>query len=129
MSGFITVAVFSLPQDAYIAKLKLESEGMRTFLKDELTIQSDNFLSQAIGGVRLQVLAADVNRAKEILEEGGFIQPEYNSENKFLQKIDRFTKKIPLIGHSLFVVRLLLFVAIIFVVIVLVLSILGYWLM
>ena len=117
-SSFVTIAVFNLPQETYVAKLKLESEGISIFLKDELTIQTDNFLSQAMGGVKLQVLNKDVDRAREILVEGGFIQPEYNTENKYLNKIDRITKRIPFMSKSLFVVRLLVFVSIVFATIV-----------
>ncbi len=71
----VTVAIFPLPQDAYITKARLESEGIPVFLKDELTIQTDNFLSNAIGGVKLQVSESNVEAATAILIEQGVELP------------------------------------------------------
>ena len=68
MTKLVTIATFEYPQHAYIIKSKLESEGIYVYLKDELTIQSDNFLSNAIGGVKLQVNKKEVLRAKELLK-------------------------------------------------------------
>jgi len=67
MSKFTTIKVFEYPHEAQIIRNKLESEGIYVFLKDELTIQTDNFLSNAIGGVKLQVKTKDIKRAKEIV--------------------------------------------------------------
>lgn len=67
MSKFITIKVFEYPHEAQIIKNKLESEGIYVFLKDELTVQTDNFLSHAIGGVKLQVKKEDVEKSKEIV--------------------------------------------------------------
>lgn len=72
----ITVAIFPLPQEAYIIKSRLESEGIFSFLKDELTIQTDNFLSNAIGGVKLQVNEYDVEAATKILQDQGVELPQ-----------------------------------------------------
>ena len=55
MSKFVTVATFTYPQEAYVIKSKLEAEGIVVFLKNELAIQTENFLSNAIGGVQLQI--------------------------------------------------------------------------
>ncbi len=67
MLDFTTIKVFEYPHEAQIIKNKLEAEGIYVFLKDELTIQTDNFLSNAIGGVKLQVKAKDIKKAKEIV--------------------------------------------------------------
>ncbi len=61
---FKTLAVFEYSTAAQITKSKLESEGVEVILTDEVTIDADPLLSQAIGGVKLQVHADDYIKAK-----------------------------------------------------------------
>jgi hypothetical protein len=72
----ITILTFEFAHEAPIVKGKLESEGIPCFLKDELTAQVAPFYSNAIGGVKLQVIESDVPQAIEILKEGGYIKDE-----------------------------------------------------
>ena len=67
--NLVTVANFPLPQDAYVLKSRLEAEDIPFHMKDELTVQTDNFLSNAIGGVKLQVRPTDIERVNAILAE------------------------------------------------------------
>jgi len=99
MNNFITIATFEYPHEVAIIKSKLEFEGIKVFLKDELTIQTDNFLSNAIGGVKLQVLEKDINKAKEILKlfNVNVYQNNYKPQ-KFVLVFDSLTKKIPLLN-------------------------------
>ncbi|GAB5523765.1 MAG: hypothetical protein Roseis2KO_16370 [Roseivirga sp.] len=94
MDKMVTVATFHLPQDAYIIRGRLESDGIFCYLKDELTVQSDNIISNAIGGVKLQVHESDVKQALPILEELGLIEREFvighHAPNKGLPKELRF---------------------------------------
>ena len=69
MNQLITIKTFTYPHEAYIIRGKLDSEGIETFLKDEMTVQVNNFYSNAVGGVKLQVLEQDVERALEIIGE------------------------------------------------------------
>lgn len=64
----ITVATFSFPYEAHIARAKLESEGIPAFVVDEHTINAQWLYSQAMGGVRVQVPNEHAYRASEILE-------------------------------------------------------------
>ena len=66
---FHTLGTFEFPADVQIIKGKLESEGIRVFLRDEATINSDPLISAAIGGVKLQVYSVDKERAKQIYDE------------------------------------------------------------
>ena len=77
------VLVSTLPQDIYLARSYLESEGIDTWLKDELTAQVQNFYSNAIGGVKLMVQAADAGRARDLLTGAGYIVP--GEENRSLR--------------------------------------------
>lgn len=69
---FTTVAVFQYSSEAQIVKGRLESDGIEVFLADNLTIDTDPLVSNAIGGVKLKVLSTQVTEAKEILNS---IQP------------------------------------------------------
>lgn len=75
MPRLVTIATFQLPHQSYILKSKLESEGITVELRDELTVQADNFLSNAIGGVKLQVYEQDMEKALDIMKEGGYPAP------------------------------------------------------
>jgi hypothetical protein len=64
---FTTVAVFQYSAEAQIIKGRLESDGIDVFLSDNLTIDTDPLVSNAIGGVKLKVLSHQVIEAKQIL--------------------------------------------------------------
>ena len=64
----ITVANFSHPTEADPVVAWLESEGIECFLTNEHTVTMNWLYSNAIGGVGVQVKAADVERAHEILQ-------------------------------------------------------------
>lgn len=82
MQQWITIKTFTYPHEAYIVQGKLESEGIRTFLKDEMTVQVYNFYSNAIGGVKLQIPEEDVDTALAILGE----KKEVENEVVFLKE-------------------------------------------
>jgi DNA-directed RNA polymerase subunit RPC12/RpoP len=65
---FITIARYPYSTEAQIAKGRLEADGIQVFLRDNLTIDTDPLVSQAIGGVKLKVLAKDEEKAREILQ-------------------------------------------------------------
>lgn len=66
---FYTIASFEFSADVQIIKGKLESEGIKVFLRDENTLNSDPLISTAIGGVKLQVYSHEKERAIEIYNE------------------------------------------------------------
>lgn len=65
---FVTVARFQYSTEAQIIKGRLEADGIEVFLKDHITIDTDPLVSHAIGGIKLNVLAKDEAKAREILE-------------------------------------------------------------
>ncbi len=75
MSDWKRIMVFTFPQEAYTAKAYLESEGIEVFLQDEMTTQVFNFYSNAIGGVKMLVPDEQVNKAINLLIEGGYLTP------------------------------------------------------
>ncbi|WP_405384556.1 DUF2007 domain-containing protein [Maribacter sp. LLG6340-A2] len=66
---FYQLATFEYVADVQIIKGKLESEGIPVFLRDENTLNSDPLISNAIGGVKLQVYTKDKERAIAIYDE------------------------------------------------------------
>lgn len=75
-SEWTKIYVFIYPQDAYLAKAYLESEGITVFLKDEVTTQVFNFGSQAFGGVKMLVPTELAQQAIELLKSGGYVSEE-----------------------------------------------------
>lgn len=66
---FYTVTSSTYPADIQILKGKLESEGIPVFLRDENTINTDPLISDAIGGVKLQVYTSDQQKAVAIYKQ------------------------------------------------------------
>ena len=64
----VTVATFSTPAEAQLAKNYLESEGMQAFVADEESVAMAWYLGNAYGGVKLQVFEDDARHACEVLE-------------------------------------------------------------
>lgn len=98
MNDWVTIATFTYPSQAVILKGRFESEGIECYLKDELTAQVNPFYSNAIGGVKLQVMSQDVPKAVVILRELGYPVGDDESYETSVKKIVRFTQKIPIIN-------------------------------
>ena len=77
----ITVNTYTLPHELAIHRSKLESMGIDCFVRDELTVQVNNFYSNALGGIKLQVKESDFDDAREILKEQFDLKADY-SESK-----------------------------------------------
>lgn len=68
---FKTIARFQYSAEAQIIKGRLEAEGVQVFLADNITIDTDPLVSNAIGGVKLKVLSIQTEKAEEILQSIG----------------------------------------------------------
>jgi len=67
----LVVATFALPTQAEMARELLEHNGIDAHLRDQGFIGVHPWLSNAVGGVKLVVPAADAELAREILEDAG----------------------------------------------------------
>ena len=65
MYGRVTIATFAVPWEAHILRGRLEAEGFPTFVIDKGTGGTHQ-----ISSIKLQVQAADAERAREIMREG-----------------------------------------------------------
>ncbi|WP_097458626.1 putative signal transducing protein [Mangrovitalea sediminis] len=64
-----TVAQYAQLYEAHLARARLESEGLEVMIADEHTVTLQSLYADALGGVRVQVLDEDADRARAILEE------------------------------------------------------------
>ncbi|MEO8934824.1 MAG: DUF2007 domain-containing protein [Xanthomarina sp.] len=80
---FKTIARFQYSSEAQIIKGRLEADGIEVFLSDNLTIDTDPLISNAIGGVKLKVYSHQSEEALEILNSIGkySLDDEGNSIN------------------------------------------------
>jgi len=65
----VTIRQFRDLPEALLAKGCLESVGIECFLGDENLVRLDWFISNFIGGIKLNVKVADVENARKILDE------------------------------------------------------------
>jgi hypothetical protein len=63
----ITVANCLSLSEAHMIQSYLRGSGIDAFIPDELTVQNDWGLINAIGGIRIQVHPEDETEAKEII--------------------------------------------------------------
>jgi hypothetical protein len=82
----VTICRYRDLSEAIVARAVIQSAGIFCFLKDENLVRLDWQVSNFIGGIRLQVAAADVKVAEAILsqpipdtfsipDQPGFVQP------------------------------------------------------
>jgi hypothetical protein len=64
-----TIATFSKPEEAHLFRTRLEAAGIPAFVQDENFVQLDWLYSNAIGGVRVQILDDDLEATREFLAE------------------------------------------------------------
>lgn len=62
-----TIAAFSTPAEAHVVLTRLQSAGIRAAIRDEFTVTFDWFMSNAIGGVKIEVPEDDFEAALQIL--------------------------------------------------------------
>ena len=79
----VTVGSFTDPMQAHIAGGRLESEGIPVTIADEYFIWANWMLSNALGGVKVQVPANYEEQARKILsdiEQGEYVLEEDNPQ-------------------------------------------------
>jgi hypothetical protein len=69
MRELVTIRQFRDLPEALLAKGSLESSGIECFLADENLVRLDWFISNFIGGIKLNVRAADAENAQKLLDE------------------------------------------------------------
>ena len=118
MEDWVIIISFTYPHEAHLAKGMLENEGIEVMLKDELTVQVNNFYSNAIGGVKLLVKDSDYRNAYTFLTKSRYIIETNHTPGKLYSRFDKLTSKLPFIGNSMVELRMLIVVALALVIII-----------
>lgn len=113
MGNWVTILRFDMVHEAHMAKTKLESEGIKAIVENELSGQVYNIIRTS-DVIKLCVHNNDYEQAFQILKESGYIK-DSKTENKLLTKLDKITSKIPLLGKTIFEFRLIILVTILIV--------------
>jgi hypothetical protein len=114
LSNWVTIQTYTFPQEAYVIRALLEAEGFPVFLKDELTVQVQNFYSNAVGGIKLQVRDHDVSEATKFLQEtGNWVEDSLPDTLHFMRLADIYTAKIPLLGKLRIELRLMTLIVVV----------------
>lgn len=82
----ITIATFSYPEEAYLNRAKLESNGIWSFVADDHMVTANWLYSTAVNGVKFQVRESDAHEALTILK---------GSEEKFSESIGLESETCP----------------------------------
>ncbi|MBK1897819.1 putative signal transducing protein [Chryseobacterium paridis] len=69
MSNLTRFKFYENALEANRDKQILAERGIQSFIANEQLIQSDWLLSQAVGGIQLQVFEEDIEKAKQALED------------------------------------------------------------
>ena len=99
----ITLVTFDMPFEAHLAKGLLEVNGVTSFLTDEFTVGVAWHLSNALGGIKLQVAETDAERAVNLLKgrEREIADPDAEGGSPDAAKIERYPVETPLsIGET-----------------------------
>jgi len=105
--NFIQVATFTLPAELAVIRGRLEAEGIETQVKDELLVQTHNYYSNAIGGIKLLVRSDQVELTHEILESAGYKTTKTTAPSPTFQQLDAWTAELPGLKKLPFVIRFL----------------------
>lgn len=65
----VTIKTFSYDHETLIYEPRFKAEGIPYFLKDQKTVAIDPLVSNAIGGIKLQVNVEDEERARALVAE------------------------------------------------------------
>ncbi len=96
---FYTVAVFTYPTEVIVPRITLETAGIECITKDEETITTNPLLSNAVGGIKLQVRERDFQKAVAILKEAGVeIFQVSDTESIWVMRLEKLTSRIPILG-------------------------------
>ena len=64
----VTLVTYTYATESYVLVAKLEAEGIYCFVKNEHLISTQQFLSNAVGGLDVQVKEKDLEKAKAVLK-------------------------------------------------------------
>lgn len=94
MGKWVTILQMQDFTDTYLIKSTLEFEDIEVQLLDELSFQTASHLTHAGGGIRIQVHEENLEKAREILIEKGYMKRQEVVKPNILFAL---SSKIPII--------------------------------
>jgi len=73
MDNWIIAMTCTFPHEAHMIEGYLNSYGIETSLKDEMTVQVNIAYSYAVGGVKILVKDSEYDQSMQLLKVGGYI--------------------------------------------------------
>jgi len=89
MAKFVTIATFDTAPKAELAKNALGDAGISATLADGEIVAMEWMLSNAIGGIKLQVAGEDADRAALILSDHGELGDDLVSDGVSEEELER----------------------------------------
>lgn len=127
MEKWVTILTFKSAPEAHLIKTKLESQGIRVFLKNEYTAQLAPHTTEPASPIKMRIHESDVDEAVKILKEGGHLSGEQAKlpRSALINSIDQLTSKIPWVREQPLQLRVITAVAVVLVIIVVIYSLLA----
>lgn len=88
----VTLARFSSHPEYYVIQSRLESEGIEVFLGDDYSVSINPFISNATGGIKLNVRASQAEEALAVLKDFNENKQEQEDENEIMVQNRIFIK-------------------------------------
>ncbi|OOG38673.1 DUF2007 domain-containing protein [Rhodanobacter sp. C05] len=101
-AGFVQLKRFLTPTEAHVLLGRLHAEGIDAHTAGLQTVEANPLWTQAMGGVRIFVLASDQARACEILEDiqrGTYNQGESDVDSDKYDELSRAPKDVSTSSH------------------------------
>ena len=111
MEHYATVYRFSSSHEAELARTILLNQGITARLRDEHTLTMLNGYENALGGLRLEVPANELDRARLLLQLGQLIPVEPEAKPKFLEIVGDYLGRVPGFSYLSPMARILLAIA------------------
>lgn len=93
MDNMVEVARFTRPTDAHALASLLQSEGIECYVRNELTSQTLGMID--LGGVRVELLESDVQRALQVMLDNGYEIPREDEQPEEIKTVSGIARQFP----------------------------------
>lgn len=93
-NDWVTIATFNYAHQAELLKARIESEGIQCNLKDENIATANPLYSNAVGGIKVQVLHSNIEKVIPILKELGYNNEDVDGFKSWESEVAESTDKI-----------------------------------
>ena len=94
MSKLVSIRYFQHTYETAVLKTLLDKENIPYFFKDENMTQTMPFYTFGSGGIQLQVWEEDVERAKKLLIDTGYLEREIEMPSQE-ERLEEYADRVP----------------------------------